>query len=99
MNRTSPFGCARASITFGTAALAALFLAGCSFVTGPTLPGSGSLVTKQYPFTNFTGISAGSVFDVTVKPGPTASVSITVDDNLVEYLDVNTSGDRLNLHL
>src|SRR5215471_7915053 len=98
MNRTSPVGRARAPITFATAAVAALFLAGCSFVTGPSITGSGNLVTKQYPFTNFTGISAGSVFDVTVKPGP-ASVSITLDDNLVEYLDVNTSGDRLNLHL
>jgi hypothetical protein len=86
-------------MTFVTATVAALFLAGCSFVTGPSVTGSGNLVTKQYPFTNFTGVSAGSVFDVTVKPGATPGVSVTVDDNLVEYLDVNTSGDRLNLHL
>jgi hypothetical protein len=74
-------------------------LAGCSFVSGPSITGSGNLVTKQYPFTNFTGVSAGSVFDVTVKQGTAPGVSVTLDDNLVEYLDVSTSGDRLNLHL
>jgi hypothetical protein len=86
-------------MTFTTAAVAALLLAGCSVITGPSVTGSGNLVTKQYPFTNFTGVSAGSVFDVTVKPGTTPGVSLTVDDNLVEYLDVSTSGDRLNLRL
>ena len=98
MNRTSPFGRARAPMTFASA-IAALLLAGCSFVTGPSITGSGNLVTKQYPFTNFTGVSAGGVFDVTVKPGATPGVSITTDDNLVEYLDVSQSGDRLSLHL
>ena len=99
MNRTSPFGRAVAPMTFVTAAVAALFLAGCSFVTGPSLTGSGNLVTKQYPFTNFTRISAGSVFDVTVKPGAAAGVTVTVDDNLVDYLDVSNSGDSLRLYL
>jgi hypothetical protein len=84
-------------MTFATAALAGLFLAGCSFVTGPSLTGSGNLVTKQYPFTNFSGVSAGSVFDVTVKPGTTAGVSVTVDDNLVEYLDVKPELTSLDL--
>jgi len=97
--KTSPFGRAVAPMTFTTAAVAALLLAGCSVITGPSVTGSGNLVTKQYPFTNFTGVSAGSVFDVTVKPGTTPGVSLTVDDNLVEYLDVSTSGDRLNLRL
>jgi len=86
-------------MTFTASALAALFLAGCSVITGPSITGSGNLVTKQYPLTNFTGVSAGSVFDVTVKPGAAPGVSVTVDDNLVEYLDVSTSGERLNLHL
>jgi len=97
--KTSPFGRAVAPMTFTTAAVAALLLARCSVITGPSVTGSGNLVTKQYPFTNFTGVSAGSVFDVTVKPGTTPGVSLTVDDNLVEYLDVSTSGDRLNLRL
>jgi hypothetical protein len=83
----------------GWMATFALLLAGCSFITGPTVTGSGNLVTKQYPLTDFTRISAGNVFDVTVKPGSPASVSVTVDDNLVEYLDVTTSGDQLRLHL
>lgn len=85
--------------TVGAWALASVFLAGCNIITGPTITGSGNLVTKQYTFTNFTTVSAGNVFDVTVKPGSTPSVSVTVDDNLVEYLDVTTSGDQLRLHL
>lgn len=80
-------------------AIIALLLAGCSIITGPTITGSGNLITKQYPLTDFTRISAGNVFDVTVKPGSPASVSVTADDNLVEYLDVTTSGDQLRLHL
>jgi len=83
---THPDSLIRVALHACTATLA-LLLAGCSIVTGPTLTGSGNLVTKQYPFTNLTSVSVGNVFDVTVKPGPAASVSVTVDDNLVDYLD------------
>jgi hypothetical protein len=83
---------------YACAGIAAILLAGCSFM-GPTITGSGNTVTKQYPFTNFTGVSAGNVFSVTVKPGASPAVSVTVDDNLVEYLDVTASGDRLHLGL
>ncbi len=76
------------------------FLPGCGpFIGGPTITGSGNVVTKPYPFTNFTGISAGASFDVQVTQGASPTVSVTADDNLVEYLDVTASGNRLNLFL
>ena len=77
-----------------------LVLAACgSFGFGPTITGSGNTVTKQFALTNFSGVSAGSTFQVSVSPGPSPSVAVTVDDNLAPYLDVTVSGARLHLDL
>ncbi len=90
------FGAARA---WGSLAIA-LLLTGCGqFIGGPTVTGSGNVVTKQYPFTNFSGVSAGGTFHVLVAQGANCSVKVMTDDNLVDYLDVTTSGDRLRLFL
>ena len=79
------------------AAVGAILLSGCGI--GPGVADSGHLVTIEYPFTGFTGVAAGAVFDVAIKAGASPSVAVTVDDDLVEYLDVTVSGDRLQIQL
>jgi hypothetical protein len=84
---------------FAVIATAAL-LTGCSAFSGdPTITGSGQLVTTPFNLTGFTKVSAGSAFQVEVKQGPSHRVSVTVDDNLVEYLDVAKSGNTLQIRL
>jgi hypothetical protein len=77
-----------------------LLLAGCSnFSMGNAVTGSGHTVAKPFDLAGFSKLSAGSAFQVNVTQGASYSVVVTIDDNLVEYLDVTKSGDTLRLSL
>jgi hypothetical protein len=86
-----------ARLRIAAVAIGAVLLASCT--PAPEITGSGNLTTIQYPFTGFTGIEAGDIFNVAIKAGASPSVAVTVDDNIVEYLDVTASGDRLHIRL
>jgi hypothetical protein len=80
----------------------ALALAGCA----PILPGSpsqligsGKLVTQDFTLRDFTRISAGSNFQVTLRPGAQFAVSITADDNVIEHVEASLSGDELRFRM
>jgi hypothetical protein len=78
--------------------LAATLLVAC--VPGMArVTGSGRTVTKDYDFSDFTRIEAGSAFEVDVRQSDSTSVQVTVDDNLEQYLDVTQNGDTLRLQL
>jgi hypothetical protein len=98
MTNTSISRRAFARLSIATASAGTLLSAGCS-VSVDTAVGSGKPTTIQYPFTGFTGISAGSIFEVAIRAGADPGVAVTVDDNLVEYLDITASGDRLRIQL
>jgi Putative auto-transporter adhesin, head GIN domain len=77
-----------------------LLLAGCGgFGMFSGITGSGNLVTRQFQFTGFSGVDAGSAFQVDLSRGDKFSVSVTADDNLVQDLEVAVSGNRLHLGL
>ena len=61
--------------------------------------GSGNLVTLDKSFSDFTAIDAGWGFEVTITKSDTYSVSITVDDNMVDNIQVSKSGSTLNIGL
>jgi hypothetical protein len=71
------------------------FSAGCQ--TFHFLIGSGHSVGQNFDLVDFVNISAHSTFDVEVSQGTTYSVSVTVDDNLQKYLEVEKDGDTLKL--
>lgn len=68
-------------------------LAGC----GQFLTGSGNPVTNEYEFTDFDELSIESAFEGTVTRGDDYRVSVTVDDNLVERLQVEQTGGRVRI--
>jgi hypothetical protein len=77
-----------------------LLLAGCCAVPfGTQLAASGPLVTKDYDLGNFTAVNAGSAFQVEITRSDKYSVSVTVNQSLVERLDVGVSGNTLHLSL
>jgi hypothetical protein len=77
-----------------------LLLAGCCAVPfGTQLVASGPLVTKDYDLGNFTAVNAGSAFQVEITRSDKYSVSVTVNQSLVERLDVRVSGNTLHLSL
>lgn len=85
------------------AAAAALILVAtaCQMVTdsGNTVSGSGDVVTRQIEVTPFSKLLVSATFDVTVSVGSAEAVTVHVDDNVVDSLDVGVSGDELHVGL
>ena len=78
----------------------ALLLAGCCAVPFRTqLVPSGPLVTKDYDLSNFSAVAAGSAFEVEIVRSDSYGVSVTVNESLVESLEVSVSGKTLNIAL
>lgn len=69
------------------------------FPFGRTRTGSGDMVTREFDYQGFTDIDVSHGFSVTVTEGDDYSVSVTVDDNVVDYLKVTRSGDTLSIGL
>jgi Putative auto-transporter adhesin, head GIN domain len=64
-----------------------------------TVTGNGNLVTEKRSVSGFTKISAGGPFDVVITPGPTYSVQIEADDNLLELINLDKDGKVLKIKL
>ncbi len=71
---------------------AIVILNSCDYITG-----SGNLITEKRPVTNFTGINVGGSFDVEVKIGPVAEVTVEADDNVIKYVETIVSGNILKI--
>ncbi len=75
-------------------------LAGCVAVPAlTTLRGSGNTVTNEYEYDGFTRVEVSSAFQVAIVQAESYSVSVTVDDNIVEHLEVSKSGNTLRIGL
>ncbi len=72
--------------------------AGCRRVDNVVV-GSGSLTTQELDFADFTKIEISHVFQARVTRSDSFSVSITVDENVLEYVTVRRSGDTLLVYL
>ena len=57
------------------------------------------MVTRQIQTTPFTKLEVSGTFHVTVSAGDAEAVSVRVDDNLVDSLDVGVSGTTLHIGL
>jgi len=80
-----------------TASLLAVFT-GCRSVTQAII-GSGNLITQEMDATDFTKLEIGHVFQAKVTRADSFFISITVDDNLLEYVTVRKSGNTLRIYL
>lgn len=79
----------------------ALFLRPLIPVTGPgaEVAGSGRVVTKELQFTDFTAVHMGSAFQARITYSSSYRVSVTMDDNLFDYLQVSKEGEALAIGL
>jgi len=80
-----------------TASLLTIFT-GCRGISDAII-GSGNLITQEMDFTDFTKLEIGHVFQAKVTKSDSFFVSITVDDNLLEYVTVRKSGNTLRICL
>ncbi|UCH42942.1 MAG: DUF2807 domain-containing protein [Dehalococcoidales bacterium] len=80
-----------------------VFSTGCITIVGigdgPLISGSGSLETRDMDYDDFTKIEVGYAFKADITKSTSFSVSITLDDNLFEYLVIQQAGDTLRINL
>ena len=78
-----------------------LLMTGCiRIVTGSeAIAGTPNLVTKEFDFADFTDVEVGYAFEVDVTRSDTYGVTITLNENLFDYLDVTLSGTTLRIRM
>lgn len=59
--------------------------------------GSGNLVTRDFEFTDFTSVHLSQAFDAEITQSETFSVSVRVDDNILDLIEVDMSGSTLSV--
>ncbi len=79
-----------------------LFLILCSALLLPAcevemIAGSGNIVTQSRSVAGFQAVSMGGSGRLFVEQGPTESLTVTADDNLMQYIDTKVVGDQLEL--
>lgn len=79
------------------ACLAALLAAGCTGLDEPAITGSGKIVASPVPVPSFSRLEVGGTFHVTATIGGANSVTLHVDENLLDLVDVHVSGDTLHI--
>ena len=72
-----------------------LLMMGC----GGVVVGSGHSITETYDYTDFTTLEVHNGFQMDLKKSNDFNIEITVDDNLIEYLQVDKSGNTLRIRL
>ena len=63
------------------------------------LIGSGNLETEAYAFSDFTEIEIGSAFEFEIRQSSSYNISVTADDNVMEYVQVSQVGQTLKIGL
>jgi hypothetical protein len=81
--------------------LAACFVSLAWACAGPGafVSGSGTPATKDYDYTGFARLDVSNAFSVDVTRGQAFRVSVTVDDNLTQFLEVRLDGNTLRVAL
>ena len=85
------------AIVWFLAVITLLQFSGCDSETNiwGSIKGSGHITEVEYSFDNFKKLDVSHAFQVSVLPSDTFYVVLSVDDNIVKYLDVYKTGDWL----
>jgi len=68
-------------------------------VSGEVIQGSGNVVTREFDLTGFDKVDVSHAARVNISQGDTFSVVVSIDDNVVEYLQVEKQGSTLKIGL
>lgn len=87
------------SVLVFAATVSILTVAGCDNGGLGSITGSGELETRIFEYSDFSRLEVGGSFEVSVARADSYSISITADDNLFPYIEVQKSGDTLKIGL
>lgn len=68
---------------------------GCDFDLGER--GNGEITTKTYEVDDFSSVNLRGGFEIILKEARSPQVTVSIDDNLMSLIDVNSSGGVLNI--
>jgi hypothetical protein len=76
-------------------------LAGCGDDEGDAeeVRGSGNVVSQEMALADFTAVEGANAFEVEITQSDIFAVTIRVDDNILDLLDVSKEGDTLKIGL
>lgn len=77
--------------------IAAAALGGCRKV--PISEVNGLTITREYDFTDFTGVEVGHAFKLEITPSDTYKVTITAGEEVLDRIDVRKDGSILNIDM
>ena len=63
------------------------------------LIGSGNLETEEYTFANFTKVEISTAFEFEIQQSSSYNISVTADDNVMDYVQVSKDGQTLKIGL
>lgn len=63
------------------------------------LIGSGNLETEEYAFADFTKIEISTAFEFEIQQSSSYNISVTADDNVMDYVEVSKVGQTLKIGL
>jgi len=63
------------------------------------LIGSGNLKTEEYTFANFTKVEISTAFEFEIQQSSSYNISVTADDNVMDYVQVSKVGQTLKIGL
>ena len=75
-----------------------LLASGCRQISGIRERGSGNIKAETRNASGFTNIDVSGAIDVYIKQDSTTSVKVETDDNLLQYVEVETSGSTLEIY-
>lgn len=79
-------------------AIGLIFTPSCNFKRMTGIKGSGTSKTEQRNVTGFKRIDAGGAVNVEVEAQKDFSVSVEADDNLLQHIKTEVSGDTLKIY-
>ena len=75
-----------------------VFASSCREIAGRRVRGSGHITTENRSASGFNSIDVSGAIDVFVKQDSATSVKVEADDNILEYIEVHTSGSTLEIY-
>jgi len=73
-------------------------LSSCYYLGGKRVRGNGNITSEERSFPIFDEVDVSGAIDVHISQGELRPVRIEADENLLEYIEVRTSGHRLDVH-
>jgi hypothetical protein len=75
-----------------------VFASGCREISSRRERGSGNIQPQTRSVSGFNGVDVSGAIDIYVKQDPVTSVKVEADDNILQYVEVETEGSTLYIH-